>query len=81
MELLFGSRSCSKGFKDWIFNEVRPSLRRSWNRTESEPVWSDDQILLRCVQLATTHFRYDAVLMGVVKARLRRYFATQLRNN
>ena len=74
-ELIMGSRGKNKQiqrFREWVFEEVLPSLRKTGSyQMPQQPVLSDAQVQLGFVQAALTHFPNDAILMTMVNSSLK----------
>ena len=71
-ELIMSSKGPSKRiqrFREWVFEEVLPSLRKTGSY--QIPVISDAQIQLGFMQAALTHFPNDAILMTMVNSNLK----------
>ena len=71
-ELIMNSKGPSKRiqrFREWVFEEVLPSLRKTGSY--QIPVLSDAQVQLGFVQAAVTHFPNDAILMAMVNSSLK----------
>ena len=69
---MIGKNKQIQRFREWVFEEVLPSLRKTGSyQMPQQPVLSDAQVQLGFVQAALTHFPNDAILMTMVNSSLK----------